>query len=160
MPFSGAYITQTTGGVFIHSAPGRYVAWILAFMVVVPLTGYLWRRGIGGTFVKGAFVAAFTIPLLIVPGIATESIRVDPDALEVRTGFWFDPTIRRIDLRDVTHVARLLKPVPQRGLPRKDAFWEVRYRDGHGELLHLSDLFQANQEPVVTALRLRGIPVD
>src|SRR5690242_5795361 len=95
---SASVAVAADGSLNIQSAPGRYVAWLMAFIVILPLSAWCWRRRIGGRLAPGFFFASFLIPLLVVPGIATESVRVGPDALVIRTGFWFSPTIHEIPL--------------------------------------------------------------
>jgi hypothetical protein len=136
------------------------MAWILAFVIVITVAGILWRRGLGGRYVKGAFIAAFFIPVFIVPAMAAESISMGPDALEVGSRFWLSPPVCRVELRSLVRVTPLKKAVPQRFLSREDTFWEFTYLDGHTEVLHLSDLFEANQRVVMAALQRRGVRID
>ena len=47
--FSTATVSATAdGGLLIRSAPGRYVLWILLFLVLLPAARWCWRRRIGG----------------------------------------------------------------------------------------------------------------
>src|SRR5882672_1779069 len=71
------------GSLNIQSAPGRYVAWLAAFVVILPLSAWCWRRRIGGRFAPCLFFGSLVIPIIVVPGIATESVRVAPDVLTI-----------------------------------------------------------------------------
>jgi len=103
--FTSATIAESAdGGLTIHSAPGRYIVWVIAFLVVLPLSAWCWRRRIGGRYAPSVFFASFAIILIVVPGIAMESVHVAPDALSIRTGLWFAPTDYRIPLTDLAGV--------------------------------------------------------
>jgi len=56
-------------------------------LVVLLVSRWCWNRRIGGRYPPGVFFASFAIPLIVVPGIALESVRVAPDRLSIRTGF-------------------------------------------------------------------------
>jgi hypothetical protein len=157
--FASAKVTQSPTGLMIESAPGRYVAWIAVFLVVVTVAGVLWRRGFRHRLVKVAFISAFVIPIVVVPGIATESIFIGAESIDEGSHFWLSGPARRIELRSLVQVTRVKKPIDQRALPREDTFWEFTYSDGHSQELHLSDLFEANQDVVIGALQRRGVRV-
>jgi hypothetical protein len=144
------------GSLLIQSAPGRYVAWAFAFIVVMPLSAWCWRRRIGGRFAPGVFFASMLIPVIVIPGIAGESIHVSPDVLVVRTGFWFAPTVYEVSLRDLVVVTERDQAVAQRGMARQDTFWHFRYVSGKTESLNLPDLFAANREQVASYLVEHG----
>ena len=158
--FSAAIVAETAGGMLdIHSAPGRYLAWLVAFAILMPLAGWCWRRGFGGNIAPGVFFASFFIPLIVVPGMATESIRVAPDRLSIRTGFWFAPTRYAISLTDLEGVVETIETVSQRGAIRHEVYWQFRYRSRRPSRLDLPDLLVANREPVLQYLRRHGSAV-
>ncbi len=158
--FAAASITQAAdGSLTLQSAPGRYVVWVVAFIVVMPLAGWFWRKKIGGRYAAGVFFASFMVPLLIIPGMAAESIHVAPDALTMRGGIWFAPTVYRISLDHLEAIVNIEEEVAQRKVSRKDAVWEFRYRDREPLRLKLSDLLDANRAPVLEYLRRHGIPI-
>ena len=158
--FASASITQMPdGSLVVASAPGRYVAWVAAFVVMFLGGGWCWRRGIGGRFAPGVFFASFVLPLIVVPGIATEFVRVSPTALTFQTGFWFSPNTHTIPLAGVVEVVERSEDMAQRGASRQDTFWNFEYQDGQRRLVHLSDLFEANREQVAARLRQVGIRV-
>ena len=157
--FSSASVKVAAESLTIQSAPGRYAAWVAAFIIILPLSGWCWRRRIGGHLAPGFFFASFLIPLIVVPGIATESVHVTPDALTIRTGFWFSPTIHEIPLSGLATVIEQEEVVPQRGLPRHDVFWYFRYRSGEQRRLDLPDLLQAGRDHVVRYFRQHGMEV-
>jgi hypothetical protein len=157
---SAAIVAETADGALdIHSAPGRYVAWLVVFAVLTPLAGWCWRRGIGGNLAPGVFFASFLIPMIVVPGMATESIRVTPDRLSIRTGFWFAPTRYTISLTDLDGVVETVETVAQRGPIRHETYWEFRYRSRRPYRLNLPDLLEANRGPIADYLRRHGTAV-
>jgi hypothetical protein len=159
--FSAGIVTELADGVLeIHSAPGRYIAWLVVFAVVMPVAGWCWRRGWGGNIAPGAFIVSFFIPLILVPGMATESIRVAPDRLSVRTGFWFAPTRYTISLTDAEAVVETVETVVQRRGPiRHEIYWQFRYHSRRPYRLDLPDLLEANREPVAEYLRRHRMAV-
>ncbi|HZL99163.1 MAG TPA: hypothetical protein VFD43_02830 [Planctomycetota bacterium] len=157
---STATIVETAdGGLLVQSAPGRYAAWVAVFLVLLPGALWCWRRGLGGRMAIGACFASFTIPLIVVPGIAAESIRVGPAALSVRTGFWFAPTVRELPLSDLNEIVQTSESVAQRGAERSDRVWEFRYRSAPSIRLKLPDLLDAHRATVSAWLRARGLAV-
>ena len=158
--FASASITHTPdGSLVVASAPGRYVAWVVAFVVMFLGGGWCWRRGIGGRFAPSLFFASFALPLIVVPGIATEFVRVSPNALTFQTGFWFSPNTQTIPLAGVVEVIERSEDIAQRSAARQDTFWYFVYPDGQQRSVHLSDLFEANREQIAARLRQVGIRV-
>ena len=140
----------------IHSAPGRYLVWIVAFFVVLPLSRWCWRRRIGVRYARAVFFASFAIPLIVVPGLATESIRITPVSITMRGGLWFSPNIQEISLSG-------LEVIIDKGgggvASDRATMWEFRYRSGSKREIILSDLFESNRGVVVEFLRKNGFKV-
>jgi hypothetical protein len=155
---NSAVVEETAAGLSIRSAPGRYGWWLIAFALLLVAGWFCRRRRIGGNLAHGVFYASFTIPVIIVPGIALESIRASRTELTVRTGFWFSPTVKRISLSDLESITERRQAVRQRGLPREDTYWHFRYQDGKRRSLRLSDLLAANRTAAADYLRRQGIP--
>ena len=155
--FASSSIIHGQEMLVIHSSVARYITWVIAFLIIMPLSWRLWRKGISTTFAPGFFFASFLIPSLIVPGIASESIIVGPDVIRINTGFWFQPEKVVVSLSDLQAVYEGGEVIPQRGLARKDLFWHFHYRDGGRRDLHLSDLFWANRSPVADYLTEHGV---
>ena len=156
--FASAVIEEDAGGLSIRSAPGRYAAWVLAFGAILAAAWFCRRRRIGGNLAHGAFYASFAIPIIVVPGIALESVRVSRSELVVRTELWFSPTVARIDLSGVDSVTEGSAAVRQRGLLRRDLYWRFRYRDGKERSLKLPDRLVAHRDATADYLRRQGIP--
>jgi hypothetical protein len=157
--FSSASISYMPDGALqISSAPGRYLAWVLAFIIVTPLSYWCWRRRIGWHFAPAVFFASFTVPLLVVPGIALESVRVSPEVLSVRTGFWFSPTIHTIPLVHLDSIVERQEVTDPR-MGTHDRFWYFRYETGDQRRLNLSDLLDANRSKITDYFREHGIPL-
>ena len=89
-----------------------------------------------------------------------ESIHVSPDSLSIRTGLWFAPKIEDVPLAGVASIIERVEAVEQRGPPRHDTFWHVRYRSGAERRINLSDLFEGNRAAVADYLRQHGIEID
>jgi hypothetical protein len=149
---AGKAITLPNGELLLQSAPSRYVAWIAIFLLVTLIAWWFQRRRIGGATPVVAFFAAFVIPLLFLPGIAMERVRVTGSHLDVRTGYWFAPMTMRYPLAELNDVQE------GRNL-RNDLVWTFRYANGRTRGLNLPDLLEGNRPPVVAALRSRGVTV-
>ena len=158
--FSTASVAELSDGTLqIQSAPSRYILWVLAFVVLLPISWWCWRRRIGGHIAPSIFFASFVIPLIVVPGIATESIQVTPAGLTLSTGFWFSPTSDHISFQNLESITERSEAVAQRVFQRHDTFWYFRYRSGQQRRLNLSDLFDAHRHIVVEYLRRHRIDV-
>ena len=155
--FASAHIEEGAGGLSIRSAPGRYAAWLLAFGVILAAAWFCRRRRIGGNLAHGAFYASFAIPIIVVPGIALESVRVSRSELVVRTGLWFSPTVTRIALDGIESITERSAAAPQRGLPRRETFWRFRYGDGKERTLKLPDLLMVHGETAAGYLTRQGV---
>ena len=155
--FTRAVITTTSeGGLAIHSAPTRYVGWVLAFAILLPLSWLCWRRKVGGTLAPGMFFACFTIPVIVVPGIALEHIDVSASGLSISTGFWFSPTHRMIRLDGLRELEERSERIAQRRADRRDLVWIFHFQSGTSARLKLPDLLAANRKPVLEFLRKQG----
>jgi hypothetical protein len=149
---AGKAVTLPNGEFLLQSATSRYVAWIAIFLVVTLVSRGLLRRRIGGATPAGAILGAFIIPLLILPGIAMERVRVTPTDLEVRTGYWMAPTTMHYALADLVEIE-------EGRTVREDLQWKFRYANGKVRSLRLPNLLEGNRPPVVEALKARGILV-
>ncbi|MGV3662648.1 MAG: hypothetical protein ACO1TE_20865 [Prosthecobacter sp.] len=159
--FSTASISETPdGALLIRSAPGRYMAWVLAFPVILLVTRWCWRRGIGGAFAPGFFFASFTIPLIIVPMLALESVRITPRQFTMRTGFWFAPTVHEVPLTGVVGVSEVVRQqLSSTGKSERVRGWHFRDARGEGPFIPFSDLLRANRAPMADYLGRHGHPV-
>jgi hypothetical protein len=158
--FSRAVITTTAdGGLIIFSAPIRYVGWALAFAILLPLSWLAWRRKIGGTLAPGMFFACFTIPTIVIPGIALERVEVSSRGLSLSTGFWFAPTRRTISFERLRALEERSEKIPQRRVERSDVFWTFHFETGAPARMKLPDLLAGNREPIVDLLRKHGVTI-
>ena len=146
---AGTASTLPNGDLLLTSAPERLAAWIAIFVVVAPLSWWLWRRRIGGNIPPGAFLVSWVIPLVIAPGIAMESVRVSNESLALKTGYWFAPTVMRYPLEG-------LHGIEEGKNVRGDLRWTFRYQT-RVRTLTLPNLLESNRPPVVEALGHRGI---
>ena len=155
--FASAIVEEDAAGLSIRSAPGRYAVWVLAFAVILGAAWFCRRRRLGGNLAHGAFYASFAIPVIVVPGIALESVSVSRDGLTVRTGLWFLPTVTRISLQGIESITEQSAAVRQRGLPRRDTHWRFRYGNGSERTLKLPDLLMAHGDAAVGYLARQGV---
>jgi hypothetical protein len=158
--FSQALFAEAEdGSLWIRSAPARYVAWVAAFLVLVPLSRWCWNRKIATNLAKGFFFASFLIPVLIIPGLAAESVHIAREELTIKTGFWFDPTIHRVPLEGVTGIVEYRVSSRQRSIHRKDRYWEFRCKSVKPRRIKLPDLLDATREEAKAHLRKSGFTV-
>lgn len=160
--FSQASIRETAdGALLIQSAPGRYLAWVFAFLILVLATRWCWKRRIGGAYAPGFFFASFLIPVLIIPALAMESVRVTPQALAIRTGFWFHPTVIEIPLGNVASIEERSRASGRGRLGAiPELYWHFQEKSGQKRVLDLPDLLDANRAAAAAYLRRYGIEVQ
>jgi len=151
--FSAGLVTEAPdGSLQLVSAPGRFLAWILAFIIVCPICGWCWRRKLGIPFTPALFVTSFVVPLLIVPGMLRERIQLSPGGLTIRTGFWFAMTVHEFPLSELESVKDLTEK-------NGDIFWHFRYRSGELLTLNLPELLEANRGRFLAYFKQRGVRV-
>ena len=149
---AGTVSTLPNGDLLLQSAPERYVAWALVFLVIAPVSWWLWRRGIGGKYPPGAFLVSWIIPLLILPGIAIDSTRLTSDALVVQTGYWFAPSTETFPLQGLDSIEEALVG------PKKRLFWVFHY-GAKTRRINLPDLLEERRGDFASALGGRGVKV-
>src|SRR4051812_20538691 len=118
---AGHAALQPDGSLLIQSAPSRYVAWGLTFLIVAGLSFLLWRKNICKPCGVVFFFASFVIPLIFLPSFAIDSVRFNPTGLSVRTGFWLKPTHHDYSLEGLTAILERSKPGKRRG--QESLFW-------------------------------------
>jgi len=150
---AGKFSTLPNGDLLLQSAPERYVAWALVFLVVAPIAFFLWRRGIGGRYPPGAFIVSWIIPLFVLPGIAMESTRLTADALIVKTGYWFAPSTETFPFAGLKWVDA------ERVGPKERLYWNFHYYGTGYRRLNLPDLLEDHRAQVADSLRSRGVSV-
>ena len=107
--FSSASIQHSNGNLLMHSGPVGYLVWGLAFAALFSGCLWCWRRGIGGRYAPGFFFASFVIPLIVIPGIAAESIAVDPGAISMGRGWLFYRYRDSVPLKNVERITEMKK---------------------------------------------------
>jgi len=154
---AGCAALQPDGSLVIQSAPSRYVVWGLTFLVVAGVSFVLWRKKVFKQFAVIFFFTSFVIPLIILPGFAIDSVRINPSRLLVRTGFWFAPKVSNYSLEGLTGIHEHTKPV--KGAGEQNLFWTFYWKDGRSEDLDLPDLFTANRQAAADYLANHGVNV-
>jgi hypothetical protein len=152
-----ATITLEADRLAVHSAPGRYVVWLIAFVVVAPVAFVLWRKNIANRITCSVFFASLLIPVIVVPGIACESIDASPSELSVRTGFWFAPTLHEYELTGIEGIREEEVEVRQRAMDRTDVRWVMTWPGGRARTLSLNDLFRENRAAIREHLEKHGV---
>ena len=148
---------QADGSLLIHSAPIRYVASILAFLIVAPGLFFLWRKRVFPQAALAFFIASFMIPTLIVPGFLIESVHVSPSRLTMSTGFWWSPTRKEILLDGLTSVRERREVIKEDRFSRTAIIWKFEFRDGRNVDLELWDMLHNKRTVVAQSVRDRVI---
>lgn len=149
---AGTVSTLPNGDLLLQSAPERYVAWTVVFLVFMLGGFFLWRRRMGGHVARNAFFVSWIIPLVILPGIAMDTTRLTAEALVVKTGYWFAPSTDRFPLKGLEQVEEEVEG------PRERLYWRFRYGDG-SRRFNLPDLLEDHRATVAAALKARGVKV-
>ena len=157
--FSGGNVSLVPdGSLVIKSALSRYVAWGGTFLILAPLSFFLWSKRVLKHITIPIFFSSFVIPLIVLPGFAIDSVRITPTTLSFRTGFWFAPKVRNYSLEGLALVYEHSKRGRVVGEPR-NVFWTFYWKDGRMVDLDLPDLFTANREGVRKYLSNLGIDI-
>lgn len=157
---SGAVVTpQPDGSIVIHSSPGRYVAWTLVFIFVATGSFVMWRKRIQREFSLALFIASFTIPGLVIPGMMTDKVLVSREHVVTSTGFWFAPMQTEMPLAGLSCIREERKIVQSGRSWREKIIWQFEWEDGRRAELNLSDLFADNRDVVANYLRVHGVRV-
>lgn len=139
--------TSADGTLVITSSLSRYIGWILVFVLGLPLCLWCWKKGLGGNYAKGFFFALFTVPIIILPSITNEQIKVSETSVVVITGFWFDPTRKIFELPDLAKTDSI--KVEKIGGNRNVVLTEW---NGDKTFVGLSDLLSGNAEAIASYL--------
>jgi hypothetical protein len=145
------------GALLLSGARERVLAWGIVFCVMAATALLSWLFGLRRRFALAAFAVALLIPLLVMPGLRNEQIRVEPQSITVREGGWLLPVRMSIDLRN-------LKQIRERGtqfsvagyIVEPNALWLFEYADGSHRQVLLNDFFTAHRMAVAQYLRDRG----
>lgn len=148
------------GTLAISNAPGGYILWICAFLFVMPVSYLLWKRDILGHYAAGFFFASFCVPLIVLPGLAMESITISKTELRTKTGLWFAPTEKTYSLVGLKTIQETSVKRNQRVVSRNDLIWVFEWNSGEKRRLSLSDQLSGCRKEVAEYLQKSGIRVD
>jgi hypothetical protein len=154
---AGRVALQPDGSLLIQSAPSRYVASTVIFLLVAGVCLILWRKDIAKRFAVIFLCASLVVPLIVLPGFAVDSVRLTPEQLWVQTGFWFAPTRHKYPLEGLVGIHEHMKSGHRAG--EEQLFWTFYWKDGRSEDLDLPDLFEVNRQAAVAYLAERGVKV-
>jgi len=102
-------------------------------------------------------------PLLLVgmvPGLATDYVRIDPNGFECRYGFWFAPkqhAVRFDDLREIRWVETERRT--RRGGTQIDIDLLCMQKDGRQQKVDVGDLMKQAVNEILENADARGVPI-
>ena len=156
--FSSASIsTEPNGSLLIQSSHGRIVLWVLAFLVLVPVSFVLLR--IGGFFKRFAiagFVVSLAILILVIPAVVTEKVDVSKDHFIVKTGFWFAPTGEDLDLDGLACIHEQREVVREGRMNESHVVWQFEWHDGRTRDLVLRTCWLPTSRRLSTIWKIRA----
>jgi Domain of unknown function (DUF4189) len=155
--FSSANIsTQPDGSLLIQSSYVRIGMWLLALLILIPISVVLLRKRVLARFGIVGLVVSLFILILILPAIMTEKVQITRDQLTSTEGFWFSPTRHDVDLDDLAFIR---ERSIEGSFRQPKVFWLFKWRDGRTLDLVLPDLLAANQDVAINYLHEHGIEV-
>lgn len=158
--FSSAAAEYSADGMILRSAGVRYVVWAILFVVLAGPALWCWWKRVGVRLAMIVGLTSLAIPLIVLPGLATERIEIGPKTMVVTTGFWFRPTQHTLAVEGLLAITERTEVVRQRGGERTFRSWVFHYGSNFTRSLRLSDMLYANRATVLEFFRKRGIEVS
>lgn len=158
--YAASISIDPTGAMLVSSTRDRIMAWgmLFCFTSALCLTCFLiWRRPLIRKLSILMYIITLLIPVLIMPAIKREYIRVSEWHMTIDDGSWLPNSRREIDLnnlRGITERRSGYLPGNLRGDP--DVVWEIRWKNGKREDLELNDFFNAHRMVVAYFVRDHG----
>jgi hypothetical protein len=98
---------------------------------------------------------------VLAPSLAQWRVVLDDQSISDVGGFWFDPSVNTLSLRDVDNLRIEWRQAQDfRGRPRTDRVWVATYRDGSTAELKAGSLLKSAEEEIRSRLADRGIRVQ
>ena len=137
----------------------RHSTWvILAVFVggVAALLISLWllRTGRKRRLGWGLLVLGVVAEGLLGPGLINDRIIVSPTSFELRVGFWFAPTVRRFEYKDVEFITDVYRH-DRKG--RRKTYWSVQFKNGGALEVPQGDLWRKHRERFIPLLTQYGV---
>ena len=158
--YAASISIDPTGAMLVSSTRDRILAWGLLFCFTSALClicFLLWRRPLLRKLSILTYMVTLLIPLLIMPAIKREFIRVSEWRLIVDNGTWLPNSRREIDLNNLKKITERREGLlPGNLLGDPGVVWEIHWNDGKREDLELSDFFNAHRMVVAYFVRDHG----
>ena len=129
--------------------------WVVGALLAIPLGIKLLRRDLESRLGWIALVVGMAGILLIVPGMLHDEIRMTPDAICVRTGFFWTDEWKEIPLGDLQRVCVCV----DRSEGRSRVKWRFEYPKRAVITYGPPDLWRFNREVIHDRLKKQGVPV-
>jgi hypothetical protein len=152
------------GSMLVSSTRERVLAWGMAFclLAAASLIAWLLRRGRpAGRIALGVFGTSLLIPILIMPSVRHEYIRVTPSRITIDTGDWYResrsvfPIGRQDRIREYRDGF-----LPGNLIGDPSVSWRVTRPDGGEDVLELNDFFAAHRMVVAYYIKDRGFMLE
>src|SRR5208337_4289517 len=95
---SARVATEPDGSLLIQSSYLRIGAWLLALIVLAPLSFVMLRKRVLVRFSMAGLIVSLGILALVLPAVIMEKVELTGERLTATEGFWFSPTHRDVDL--------------------------------------------------------------
>ncbi|MBI1732161.1 MAG: hypothetical protein HYR49_05255 [Gammaproteobacteria bacterium] len=156
--FHAATLTMgLDGALLLAGARERVLAWGIVFCLMAAAALLLWLLNVRRRIAVSMLVVSALIPLLVMPGLRRENIRVLPHRIVVDTGAWLLPARTAIDLTNLRQIRQQQTQFTFAGyIVEPNALWELEYADGSTRQILLNDFFTAHRMAIAQYLRDRG----
>ena len=148
------------GAMILVSTRDRFMIWAatFCFMAAICLVCFLLSKNPRGRRASLlAFLATLFIPLIVIPGVRREYIRVSPRQITVEQGAWFLGSRTILPLQNLDNVSEWRAGfIPGNLLGDPDVSWHFLWKDGRRETLELNDFFNAHRMVVAYYIKDRG----
>ena len=120
-------------------------------------TGIWLIRSIGNKrFGYFLIIMGLVAEVLLGPCLIKDHITITSHSYDMRTGFWFDPTVRHFEFKDVNYIA-MGYWTDIKG--QRNTQWEVHLQNGSVVAVPTGNLWQSNRERIIKLLRERGVRI-
>ena len=102
----------------------------------------------------GLLVLGVVAEGILGPGLINDRIVVSPASYALRVGFWFAPTERRFEHKDVEFITETYR-LDRKG--RRKPYWNVQLKNGEALEVPQGDLCRKYQERIIPLLKQHGV---
>ncbi len=141
----------------------KFALWVplvfsLVGLAIAPL-GWLLRKK-SARFGYGMLIGGPLLLLVVVPMFLNDRVTLEGDRFELRTGFWFAPTVRDIDLTTVQSIEVLIETKRKRRGSSEEATLLFYDQDGGPVEVPVGTLMDEVYEDLLIGFESRGIPIQ